>query len=186
MMRGMADRGTGLWRAIAWAEGLLLLGLVGVGLAAASTFQSCDLFGDCTPGGTWLDSESVVWLVPSGVALASGIFIATWASGWSGARAVVQATVALGASAVALGLGGIASVWLVDEYLPALVLSVGVAGIVAIRPTFPGAVTARLVVLAILVLLALGVATIAAVTLLTLLTLPAMGAVESAIRPTEP
>lgn len=90
--------------------------------------------------------------------------------------------VALGAGAAALWLGGRASVVLVDEYLPALVLAVGVAGITAIRPSSPRAVTARVVVLAIFVVLAVGMANAGALVIgLALLTLPAIGAVESAV-----
>ena len=113
--------------------------------------------------------------------MAIGIVMASWTSGWHGSRVLVQAAVALMAGAVALGLGGKAFDVLVDEYLPALVLAVGVAGAVAIRPSSRRAVTARLVVLAIFVVLAIGVPSAGVVILLTVLALPAMGAVESAV-----
>ena len=130
--------------------------------------------------------DLVVWLVVFGVAMAIGIVMASWTSGWHGSRVLVQAAVALMAGAVALGLGGKAFDVLVDEYLPALVLAVGVAGAVAIRPSSRRAVTARLVVLAIFVVLAIGVPSAGVVILLTVLALPAMGAVESAVAPTAP
>ncbi len=186
-MPGIADRGTGLWRAIAWAEGSLLLGLAGVGIAAVSTMPSCDSFlHGCPPGESAIGGDTIVWLVASGAALAGGIFMASWTSGWIEARAAVRATVALAAAAAALWLGGWASVGLVDEFLPSVVVAVGVAGTLAIRPSWPRAVIARLVVLAVFVILAVGMASVAGlVILLSLLTLPAMGAVESALRPIE-
>lgn len=184
MIPRVADRGSGLWPAIAWAEGFLVVGLVAVVFAVASTFQSCSLLFGCPPGETSLGAEAIGWLVVSGVAVATGIFMASWTSGWPRARAVGQATLALIAGAAALWLVGRASVELVDEYLPALAPAVGVAGTIAIRPSSPRAVTARLVVLAIFAVLAIGVAnTSGLVILLTLLTLPAIGAVESAVGP---
>jgi hypothetical protein len=67
------------------------------------------------------------------------------------------------------------------------VLGVGVAGIIAIRPSSSRATTARLVVLAIFAVLALGMADAGALVIgLALLTLPAMGAVESALGAAEP
>jgi hypothetical protein len=178
----MADRSSGVWRAIAWAESFLLVGLVAVGLAILSTWESCSFLSGCPPGESSFGRESVVWFVFSGVAVAIGIVMAALRSGWPGNRGAVQAMVALVAGAVALGLGAGVSVVLVDEYLPALVLAVGVAGTVAIRPSSPRAIRARWVTLAIFVVLAIGVANVAGlVILLALLTLPAMGAVESAI-----
>jgi hypothetical protein len=186
-MSDTADRGTGLWPALAWAEGFLLVGLAFVGLAIASTLPSCDslLFG-CAPSERSLGGDSIVFLVTAGAALAAGIFMASWTSGWVGPRVLLQATIALVTTAAALPVGAIASRGLVDEYLPALVLAVGVAGTVAIRPSSPQAVTARLVILAIFVVLAVGVASVAGlVVLLALLILPAMGAAESALGSTD-
>lgn len=160
----------------------MLVGLAAVGLAIASSLESCSFLGGCAPGESSLGGESVVWLVFSGVAVAIGTFMASGARPPRSQRATVQGTVAVVAGAAALGLGGGVSVVLVDEYLPALVLAVGVAGTVAIRPSSPRAVRARLVVVAIFVVLAIGVANVAGlVILLALLTLPAMGAVESAV-----
>jgi hypothetical protein len=181
------NRSGGLWRAIAWAEVLLVVGLAAVVFAVASSFESCGFLSGCEPGEDSFGTESVAWLVVSAAAAAMGIFMASWTSGWPRARAVVQATAALLAGAVALWLGGQAAEVLVDEYLPALVLAVGVAGIIAIRPASSRAINARVVVLAILVLLAVGMANAGAVVIgLALLTLPAIGAVESAIGSTEP
>jgi hypothetical protein len=182
VVRG-GERRIGLWPAIAWAEGLLLLGLAGVGLAIVSTWPSCNNFlQGCAPRERSLGGDSIVWLVASAAALAGGIFMAAWTSGWPRTRVVVRGTIALAASAAALALGAIASNGLTGEYLPAIVLAVGVAGIVAIRPTSPRAVTERSVTLAIFVALALVFGSVAAlVVLLALVTLPAMGAVESAL-----
>src|SRR5687768_1826520 len=122
-MPGTADRGGGLWLAIAWAEGFLLAGLAAVGLAIASSSQSCfDFVGGCPPGESSLGGESVVWLALSGVCVAIGIVMAALASGWPGSRGALQGTVAVVAGAAALGMGGVVFAGLVDEYLPAVVL----------------------------------------------------------------
>jgi hypothetical protein len=182
------SRSGGLWPAIAWAEALLALALLAVVFAVASTISSCGFLSGCEPGETSYGAASILWLVVAGCAAATGISMASWASGWRPpARAVLQATAAFLAGAAALWLGWRASIALVDEYLPALVLGVGVAGIVAIRPSSARAISARLAVLGILVLLALGMANIGVLVIgLALLTLPAMGAVESALRSGEP
>jgi hypothetical protein len=176
------NRSGGLWPAIAWAEGFMLVALAAVGLAVVSTFGSCDFLGGCGPGESSLGAESVVWLVFAAAAMATGIFMASWTSGWPRSRAVVQATLALVAGAGALLMGGRASDALVGEFLPALVLAVGVAGSIAIRPSSSRAVTARAVVVTVFVLLAVGVASAGELAIgLALLTLPAIGAVESAV-----
>lgn len=175
-------QGGGLWPAIAWAETLLAVGLAGAGLAVASAFESCDFLGGCPPTESSSGAASVVWLVFAAAVTGTGFFMASWTSGWRGPRAVAQGAAALVAGAAAGWLGGEVSVAIVDEFLPALVLGVGVAGTIAIRPTVPRAIGARLVALAILAVLAVGTADSGGVVIgLALLTLPALGVVERAL-----
>jgi hypothetical protein len=76
---------------------------------------------------------------------------------------------------------------LVDDVLPALVLAIGVEGAIAVRPPWPGAVRARVVVVAGLTVLAAvlaagGQGADVAIFALALLALPAVGVADAAGR----
>ena len=169
------------WAAVAWAEGLILAGLVLVGAAVATSARFCTFTLGCN-GGSSLSGASLVLVALGLVAIIGSPVAAARRSGWPAAgRAAALAALAF---VLALVVGAIVFALLVDDVLPALVLALGVEGGIAVRPPSRRAVFARIVVVAIFVVLA-GVfgagsrRSDAAILLLALFTIPAIGLADA-------
>lgn len=170
------------WSAVAWAEGLILVGLVLLGAAIATSLRFCTFTLGCDDQSSSGGAGSLILLVLGLVALAGSPFVAARRSGWPApARAAALAVLASAAAAV---LGAVVFGVLVDDVLPALVVALGVAGGLAVRPPSGRAVPVRLAVVGALVVLAgvFGAESLrsdGAILVLAFLTLPAIGLADT-------
>ncbi len=139
------------WAAVVWAEALLILGILLLGIVAAQ--PSCDFISLGCSGEPSDDGSLVVLLLGAGlVALVASPLVAARLSGWP--SAFVAALFAFGAFVAALIVGAVLIGAFANDGCPGVVLGLGVAGIVAVRPPFRQAIPMRVVLVVSLAVLA--------------------------------
>ncbi len=139
------------WAAVVWAEALLILGILLLGIVAAQ--PSCDFISLGCSGEPSDDGSLVVLLLGAGlVALVASPLVAARLSGWP--SAFVAALFAFGAFVAALIVGAVLIGAFANDGRPGVVLGLGAAGIVAVRPPFRQAIPMRVVLVVSLAVLA--------------------------------
>jgi hypothetical protein len=174
MSEGDSPRRTdSTWAAVAWAEGISLVGLILLAIAVVSSVQDCTVSLGCANDSS-ISTGAVLLLAAIGlIPLGASSLVAAHLSGWQSPNRVAASSVAAFFAVLALGA-------LVSGRLPALVLALAVQAGVAVRPPSRRAVTARVVVIALLVVLAFVVASgrNGVLFLLVLLAIPSIGVAD--------
>lgn len=167
---------------MAWAEGLILAGIILLGAAIATSFRFCTFTLGCDDQSSSAGAGSILLLVLGLVALVGSPVVAARRSGRPApSRAAGIAVLGfVGAAALGALVFGV----LVDDVLPGLVLALGVAGGLAVQPPSARAVVLRAVVVGALVVLAgvFGAQSLrsdGAILVLAFLTLPAIGLADT-------
>jgi hypothetical protein len=163
------------WTAVVAAEVLLVAGLVLVFVGFAKSFEFCTGSLGCDEQSSGGGGVFLVFLLGL-VAIVAAPMAASYLSGWPSPGRAAARSVLVFLAVFAL------TTTVFHNFLAGLAVALGVGGSLALRPTSPHAVRARIVAVVVLVVLVAAAQRSASDLLLALLALPAIGVADAIAR----